>query len=102
MAAPVAKHAPQRTCVSCRRTADQREFARLVRTAAGTTEVDTESRTDGRGAYLCRSAACWQAALKGNRLSSALRTTLSNADRERLGRIGESLITTETDHTDDN
>lgn len=96
MATRPAKRTPQRTCVGCRRTADQRDFVRLVRSADGAVAVDREGRAGGRGASLCPNSDCWRAALKGNRLAGALRTTLSSADRERLQRIGESLVDTET------
>ncbi|MSQ31582.1 MAG: DUF448 domain-containing protein, partial [Dehalococcoidia bacterium] len=51
---PRARHTPQRTCVACRRTGDQRTFVRLVRAADGAVQVDEAGKAPGRGAYLCR------------------------------------------------
>ena len=75
---------PQRTCVACRSTSGKRELVRIVRTPAGTVEVDETGKKAGRGAYLCSNPACWSEALKKSRLDSALRVKLSSDDRLRL------------------
>jgi predicted RNA-binding protein YlxR (DUF448 family) len=79
--------APQRTCASCRRVGDQSSFVRLVRVTdeAGTrVEVDEGRRKiSGRGAYLCRDAACWDRGLKGA-LNGSLRTPIEPDNREVL------------------
>ena len=75
---------PQRTCVACRATTEKRELLRLVRTSEGRVEVDPTGKRAGRGAYLCRRFECWQEALRKDRLSHALRTKLTQADREAL------------------
>lgn len=82
------RHVPQRTCVACRRTGDQRTFVRLVRTPEGSVQVDERGRAPGRGAYLCRLAACWERGAKGS-LASALRTTINTTDRAALAAYGE-------------
>jgi predicted RNA-binding protein YlxR (DUF448 family) len=74
---------PQRTCVACRRTGDQRTFVRLVRTPEGFVQVDERGKAPGRGAYLCRVTACWERSVKGS-LASALRTTIKTTDRDAL------------------
>ena len=86
-----ARHIPQRTCVACRTTSDKREFLRIVRTAEGTVVVDLTGKRDGRGAYLCANRACWEDALKKDRLARALRTAISPADREELRRYAEKI-----------
>lgn len=87
------RHVPQRTCVGCRQTSAKRQFVRIVRTLAGTVEVDPTGKKSGRGAYLCARPECWQEALKKDRLVRALRTALSQADRAMLREYGESLAT---------
>ncbi len=86
-----ARHIPQRTCVSCRTTSDKREFVRIVRTAEGSVVADPTGKRDGRGAYLCANRACWEDALKKDRLARALRTAISPADREELRRYAEQI-----------
>lgn len=83
MTGPSHKHIPMRTCVVCREKAGKRALVRLVRTEAGVF-VDTTGKQNGRGAYLCDRAACWDRALAADGLAKALRTTLTDRDRERL------------------
>ena len=85
------KHIPQRTCVACRKVKAKRELIRVVRVSDGSVEVDSGGKKAGRGAYLCRTRECWQIGLKGNRLEHALRTTLTQDNREQLIRYGEGL-----------
>lgn len=95
---PVHQHrrVPQRTCVGCRRSAAKRELIRVVRTPEGPVEVDLTGKRSGRGAYLCSRVECWREALKKDRLSSALRTKLSEGDKERLRAHAESMTATST------
>ena len=85
------KHVPQRTCVACRRVQNKRELIRVVRTATGTIEVDETGKKAGRGAYLCRSFACWRKALSRGSLDRELKTMLSAEQRRELGIIAETL-----------
>jgi predicted RNA-binding protein YlxR (DUF448 family) len=78
------RHTPQRTCVVCRTTAEKRSLTRLVRTPEDGVQVDPTGKRNGRGAYLCDQPACWDRALTTDILSRALRTPLTEADRERL------------------
>ncbi|HML22834.1 MAG TPA: YlxR family protein [Aggregatilinea sp.] len=78
------RHVPQRTCVVCRSTADKRTLMRLVRTPDDGVHVDPTGKQNGRGAYLCDQRACWERALETDVLAKALRTTLTEADRERI------------------
>lgn len=93
MLATKTKHIPQRTCVACRTTSSKREFVRVVRTPEGAVEVDAAAKRPGRGAYVCARPECWREAIKKDRLAHALRTTISQADREALERYGEQLET---------
>jgi len=78
------KHIPQRTCVICRQVRDKRELVRVVRTPEGELVIDETGKRNGRGAYLCRQSACWQAAIKGQQLSKALKMEIREQDKERL------------------
>jgi len=85
------RHIPVRTCVGCRGSTAKRELVRIVRTPDGRVEVDPSGKRPGRGAYLHRDYACWQAALKRDRLAHALRTSISAAEREALLAYAQSL-----------
>lgn len=86
------KHVPQRACVACRQAKAKRELTRLVRVAGGGVEVDASGKAAGRGAYLCSAWECWETGLKRGRLERALRTVLSQADRERLAEQGKAIL----------
>lgn len=80
-----------RTCIGCREQRPKRELVRIVRTPAGTVEVDTTGKQAGRGTYLCRSAECWELGIRRQRLDHALHTTISPKEREGLLRYRETL-----------
>lgn len=86
---PKHKHVPQRTCVGCRGVGAKRDFVRLVRTPEGVF-ADQTGKMPGRGAYLHANQACFARGLKGA-LAGALRTELSEGDRQRLADFAASL-----------
>ena len=76
---------PQRTCIGCRQVDAKRSMMRIVRTAGnGGVQLDPTGKLSGRGAYLHEDPACWEIALKENRLARALKTELSPEEREML------------------
>lgn len=83
------KHKPQRTCVGCRSVQEKGNLIRIVRNAEGV-QIDLQGKLPGRGAYLHDRRACWKIGLDG-RLAHALKTTLSDAERETLRAFAESL-----------
>jgi predicted RNA-binding protein YlxR (DUF448 family) len=70
------RRAPTRSCVACRTTRQKRDLVRVVRTPDGRVELDETGRASGRGAYLCRDAACWNTALDRGALGRALEAPL--------------------------
>jgi len=70
--------------VACRKTRHKQELIRLVLIPDGSVEVDAGGKKPGRGAYLCQAQECWETGLKGGQLEHALRTTLSQDNREQL------------------
>jgi hypothetical protein len=88
---PRPKHVPQRTCVVCRSERGKRELVRIVRTPAGAVQVDPSGKLAGRGAYLCKARECWNAPGFTQRLSTALKTTLSTEDAAALKAYAETL-----------
>ncbi len=49
----------------------------MVRTPAGEVIVDPTGKANGRGAYLCRNADCWDKGLQKGRIAQTLKVTLS-------------------------
>lgn len=83
------KHVPQRMCVACKQSQDKKTLVRLVRTPAGVV-VDETGKMPGRGAYLHADLSCWELGMK-KYLQAALRTTLSEADLEKLQSFRDSI-----------
>jgi len=77
--------------VACGAVEPKRRLIRLVRISGGGVEVDPGGKRAGRGAYLCPAPECWQVGLKKGRLEHALRTTLTQDNREQLLRYGTGL-----------
>jgi predicted RNA-binding protein YlxR (DUF448 family) len=75
---------PTRTCVACRTERQKRDFVRIVRAPDGSVLFDQSGRANGRGAYLCADASCWQTALKKQSIERALGTALPADIREQL------------------
>jgi predicted RNA-binding protein YlxR (DUF448 family) len=86
------RHVPQRTCVACGSTNAKRELVRLVRTPEGAIEPDASGKRPGRGAYVCRSADCWAAAVRRGRLEHTLKVKLAASSRDALLAAGAELV----------
>ena len=86
------KHPPQRTCIACQQIKEKEALIRLARTENGVAEVDISEKKPGRGAYLCPKRDCWELALKKNRLEHALRTKLSDDNRQILTEYIHNLL----------
>ena len=72
------KKIPMRMCVACREMRAKKDLMRVVRTADGTLVLDLTGKQNGRGAYLCRDAACLSHALKTRALERALEAPVSD------------------------
>lgn len=70
-----------RTCVGCRRVADQRELVRLASTPDG---VAVGRSLPGRGAWLCPGTGCLDPAIGRGGLARALRIDRSAVDAAAL------------------
>lgn len=78
------KHTPQRTCVTCRQVKDKQDLIRVVRTPEGDVLLDPSGKANGRGVYLCKEASCWKKGVTKERLSQALKITVTLEQVEKL------------------
>lgn len=81
------KKVPMRMCVACREMKPKKELIRVVRTPEGDVVADETGRKNGRGAYLCRSEACLNKALKIRALDRALEQPLTEAAVDALRQV---------------
>jgi uncharacterized protein len=86
-----AKRVPQRMCVACREREAKRGLYRIVRTPEGTIEPDPTGRRNGRGAYVCGRASCWEKALSSGILARALNSEIDTETNEALRRYATTL-----------
>ena len=87
-----ARREPQRTCIGCREVAGKRQFVRIVRAAEGGVAIESRGeRLAGRGAYLHKSRLCWERALEGATIGTALRMSPKSGDLEGLRRYLDSI-----------
>ena len=71
------KKIPMRMCVGCREMKPKRKLIRVVRSPEGEVSMDPVGKKPGRGAYVCRSAACLQRAIKQRQLERQLEVQLT-------------------------
>ena len=69
---PKVRKIPTRRCVGCGEHFPKAELIRVVRSPEGVFSLDVTGRAPGRGAYLCKSVACFKKAVKSKRLESSL------------------------------
>ncbi len=62
---------PLRKCLGCGEMKEKRQLLRVVRSKDGSTVADPTGKLAGRGAYLCKSVACFDAARKSHRFEKA-------------------------------
>lgn len=65
------KKVPVRRCVGCGEGKPKQELVRVVKSPEGDITLDLSGRKPGRGAYVCRSAACLARAQKRRSLERA-------------------------------
>ena len=77
------KKIPMRKCTGCGEMKPKRELIRVVKapgvkdengnvTESGTVSLDLTGKKSGRGAYVCKSAACFEKARKARRFERSL------------------------------
>lgn len=67
------KKIPERLCLGCQKSFPKKELLRIVRSPEGEFGVDTTGKKPGRGAYICKSTACFEAAKKSHALERSFK-----------------------------
>jgi predicted RNA-binding protein YlxR (DUF448 family) len=78
------RHIPERKCVACGQRFPKQALIRVVRTPEGAVLVDQAGKRPGRGAYVCRSAACWQRGVPKTSIERSLNITMSPESQAQL------------------
>ncbi len=85
------KKTPMRMCVGCREMKPKTELIRVVRSPEGAVSLDPTGKKPGRGAYLCRNAACLSRAIRQRQLERQLDTPLGEETAASLRETLEAL-----------
>lgn len=68
-----ARKIPQRKCVVCGELKDKKDLLRIVKNKEEGILIDESGKKNGRGAYVCKSKACIEEALRTNKLNRVFR-----------------------------
>ncbi|MBQ7387427.1 MAG: YlxR family protein [Clostridia bacterium] len=82
------KKIPTRRCVGCGEHFPKNTLIRVLRTPEGEITLDLRGKMSGRGAYICKSAACLKKARKARRLETSLECSIPD---EVYARMEEEL-----------
>ena len=75
---------PVRRCTGCGEHFPKNTLIRVVRTPAGEVLLDLTGKYSGRGAYICKSAACLKKARKSRRIETSLECSISEEVYDRM------------------
>lgn len=75
---------PLRKCTGCGEMKPKKELVRVVKSPEGDVSLDLTGRKPGRGAYVCHSIDCLQAARKARRLEKAFSCQIPAEVYERM------------------
>lgn len=80
------KKIPMRKCVGCQEMKSKKEMLRVIRTQDGEFLLDATGKKNGRGAYLCPSAACLEKAIRQKGLERSFKQSIPQEVYETLER----------------
>lgn len=79
-----ARKIPQRKCVVCGELKDKKDLLRIVKNKEEGILIYESGKKNGRGAYVCKSKACIEEALRTNKLNRVFRTEVPEELYEEL------------------
>ncbi len=78
------KKLPTRKCTGCGEHFPKNTLIRVLRTPEGDITLDLKGKMSGRGAYVCKSVACFKKARKARRIEQALECSIPEEVYERM------------------
>lgn len=81
---PKQKKIPIRRCTGCGEHFPKNTLIRVLRTPQGEIVLDLSGKMSGRGAYLCKNAACMRKARKSGRIATSLECAIPDEILERM------------------
>ena len=84
MADSSARKIPTRRCTGCGEHFPKNTLIRVLRTPEGEVVLDLTGKKNGRGAYICKNAACLKKARKTRRIEVSLECRISDELYEKM------------------
>lgn len=78
------KKVPLRQCIGCGEMKNKKEMIRILKTEAEGIVLDATGRKNGRGAYVCPDAVCFQKAVKNKGLERSFKMPIPKEVYETL------------------
>lgn len=75
---------PLRKCLGCEEMIGKKGLLRIVKDKEGEISLDLTGKKNGRGAYICRTSACFEAARKRKAFERSLKCKIPEEVYERL------------------
>ena len=75
---------PTRRCTGCGEHFPKNTLIRILRTPEGEVILDLTGKKSGRGAYICKNAACLKKARKTRRIETSLECHISDEIYEKM------------------
>ena len=75
---------PERKCIGCKNSFEKSKLIRISKTPDGKIIIDEKGKTDGRGAYICKSIGCLNKAFKKNQLAYSFKIKIDEETTQRL------------------
>lgn len=69
---------PLRKCIGCNESKPKKELIRVVKSKDGDIKVDLTGKSNGRGAYICNDAECFEKIKKNKGLNRAFEMEVPN------------------------
>lgn len=83
---------PLRKCLGCEEMIGKKGLLRIVKDKDGEISLDLTGKKNGRGAYICKSSACFEAARKRKAFERSLKCKIPEEVYERLAEeIGNAV-----------
>lgn len=78
------KKIPTRKCVGCGEMKEKKDLIRVIKTPEGEILLDSTSKANGRGAYICGNRDCFKKAVKNHGLERSLKEKIPQDVLERI------------------
>lgn len=78
------KKIPMRMCLGCNEMKNKRDMLRVVKSPEGNVSLDFTGKKSGRGAYICKTLECFEAARRAKRFERSLSCRIDEKVYEEL------------------